>query len=181
MINTIDRYDSKRKSYSNRRKLRKVGPNTYIKKQIISENDLRKAAKLHNMSIDDLKKTAILQRIKNYDKLLREDLIYTLLRWEGDLIECDYEKYITNNTNDETKSKINYIRILLSRLGNIITEDDRNKLRKNLYEIEKTQKLTKTKKKRFLVILLDWWIYLIKKKNINIAIMMIQIILEKGI
>ena len=125
------------------------------------------------MSTDDLKKITILRRIKNYDKLSTEDLIYTLLRSESHLMESNYEKYITDNTNDEIKSKINYIRILLSRLGNIITEDDRNKLRKNLYEIEKTQKLTKTKKKRFLVILLDWWIYLIKKKNVNIAIMMI--------
>ena len=166
LIDTIDRYDSKRKSYSNWRKLRKVGPNSYIKKQIISENDLRKAAKLHNMSIDDLKKTAILQRIKNYDKLLREDLIYTLLRWEGDLIECDYEKYITNNTNDETKSKINYIRILLSRLGNIITKDDRNKIRKNLYEIEKKQKLTKTQKEKFLNHLIELANALNKKKRI---------------
>ena len=72
------------------------------------------------------------------------------------MISWNYEKYITNNTNDEVKSKINYIRILLSRLGNIITQDGRkNKLRKNLYEIEKTQKLTKTKKKGFLVILLN--------------------------
>ena len=133
-----------RKSYSNRRKLRKVDLNTYIKKQNISENDLRKPAKLHNMSTDDLKKTAILRRIKNYDKLSREDLIYTLLRSEINLMESNYEKYITNNTNDEIKSKTNYIRILLSRLRNIITKDDRNKIRKNLYEIEKKQKLTKT-------------------------------------
>ena len=133
-----------RKSYSNRRKLRKVDLNTYIKKQNISENDLHKPAKLHNMSTDDLKKTAILRRIKNYDKLSREDLIYTLLRSEINLMESNYEKYITNNTNDEIKSKTNYIRILLSRLRNIITKDDRNKIRKNLYEIEKKQKLTKT-------------------------------------
>ena len=108
------------------------------------------------MSTGDLKKITLLRRIKNYDKLSTEDLIYTLLRLESDLMESNYEKYITNNTNDEIKSKINYIRILLSRLGNIITKDDRkNKLRKNLYEIEKTQKLTKTEKKRFLVILLN--------------------------
>ena len=143
-MNTIYRYKSMRKSYSNRRKLRKVDLNTYIKKQNISENDLHKPAKLHNMSTDDLKKTAVLWRIKNYDKLSREDLIYTLLRSEINLMESNYEKYITNNTNDEIKSKTNYIRILLGRLQNIITKDDRNKIRKNLYEIEKKQKLTKT-------------------------------------
>ena len=162
-----------RKSYSNRRKLRKVDLNTYIKKQNISENDLRKPAKLHNMSTDDLKKTAILRRIKNYDKLSREDLIYTLLRSEINLMESNYEKYITNNTNDEIKSKTNYIRILLGRLRNIITKDDRNKIRKNLYEIEKKQKLTKTQKEKFLNHLIELANALYKKKNINIVIMMI--------
>ena len=34
------------------------------------------------MSLDDLKKIAKLQRIKNYDTLAKEDLIYTLLRPE---------------------------------------------------------------------------------------------------
>ena len=72
-------------------------------------------------------------------------------------MESNYEKYITNNTNDEIKSQINYIRILLSRLGKIITKDHRkNKLRKDLYDIKKNQKLTKTRKKGFLVILLNW-------------------------
>ena len=71
-------------------------------------------------------------------------------------MESNYEKYITNNTNDEIKSQINYIRILLSRLGKIITKDHRkNKLRKDLYDIKKNQKLTKTRKKGFLVILLN--------------------------
>ena len=47
-------------------------------------------------------------------------------------MEGNYEKYISNNTNDEIKSKLNYIRILLSRLVNIIIKDDRNRIRKNL-------------------------------------------------
>ena len=92
LLNNLSRSDSKGKSYRIRKKLRKVDLNKYIKKQNISENDLRKATKLQNISLDDLRKIAILRRIKNYDKLSREDLIYTLLRSESDLIESNYEK-----------------------------------------------------------------------------------------
>ena len=100
------------------------------------------------MSIDNLQKIAILRRIKNYDNLSREDLIYTILRSESNLVESNYMKYINNNTDDKIKAKINNIRIILSRLGNIVTKNNRNKIRKKLYEIEKKQGLTKSQKER---------------------------------
>ena len=59
--------------------------------------------------------------------LSKEDLRYTLLRSESDLVESNYEKYVNNNTNDEIKSKINNIRIILARLGNIVTKNIRKK------------------------------------------------------
>ena len=65
----------------------------------------------------------------------KEDLIYTLLRSEKNLYEDNYDKCISNNTNNELRSKINIIRILLARLGDIIAKKDRDKIRKNLYEI----------------------------------------------
>ena len=65
----------------------------------------------------------------------KEDLIYTLLRSEKNLYEDNYEKYISNNTTSELRSKINIIRILLARLGDTIAKKDRDKIRKNLYEI----------------------------------------------
>ena len=100
------------------------------------------------MSIDNLQKIAILRRIKNYDNLSREDLIYTILRSESNLVESNYIKYINNNTDDKIKAKINNIRTILSRLGNIVTKNNRNKIRKKLYEIEKKQGLTKSQKER---------------------------------
>ena len=100
------------------------------------------------MSIDNLQKIAILRRIKNYDNLSREDLIYTILRSESNLVESNYMKYINNNTDDKIKAKINNIRTILSRLGNIVTKNNRNKIRKKLYEIEKKQGLTKSQKER---------------------------------
>ena len=99
-------------------------------------------------SLDNLKKIAILRKINKNDKLSREDLVYALLRSVRDLIESNYEKYITNDTNDEIKGKINNIRITLSRLGNIVIKNERKKIKKDLYEIEKKKRLTKTKKER---------------------------------
>ena len=65
----------------------------------------------------------------------KEDLIYTLLRSEKNLYEDNYDKCISNNATNELRSKINIIRILLARLGDIIAKKDRDKIRKNLYEI----------------------------------------------
>ena len=75
LLNALSRYYSKRKSYAIRRKLRKVGLNECVRKQNISENDLRKAEKLQNKPLDDFKKIAKLRRIKNYDNLSKEELI----------------------------------------------------------------------------------------------------------
>ena len=74
-------------------------------------------------------------------------------------------KYINNNTNDKIKAKINIIRIILSRLGNIVTKDDRNKIRKGLYEIEKKKRLTKIQKERIYNHLIELANILDKKEN----------------
>ena len=148
LLNALSRYDSRRKSYAICRKLRKVGLNKYIKKQNISENDLRNVTKLQNMSLDGLKKIAILRGINNYDVLTKEDLIYTLLRPEKNLLEGNFIKYIGNNTDDEIRAKINNIKIVLARLGNIITKKDRENIRKELYDIEKKKRLTKPQRKK---------------------------------
>ena len=116
LVNAINRYNSKRKSYRTRRKFKKIYPK-FVKKQNILEDDLRKAKKLQNMSHDDLKKLAKLRDIKNHDILAKEDLIYTLLRSEKNIYEGNYEKYISNNTINELRSRINVIRMLLARLG----------------------------------------------------------------
>ena len=71
-----------------------------------------------------------------------------MLRSEKNLIEDNYINYTSNNTDDEIRAKINNIRIVLARLGNIITKKDRDKIRKELYEIEKEKRLTKTQKER---------------------------------
>ena len=57
-------------------------------------------------------------------------------------------KYFNNSTNDEIKSTINNIRLILSRLGNIVTKNDRKKIKKELYEIEKRQNLSDNEKEK---------------------------------
>ena len=61
-----------------------------------------------------------------------------------------------NNTNDDTydgkiRNKISDIRAILSRLGNIVTKNDREKIKKEVFEIGNK----KTKKKKMMIIFLN--------------------------
>ena len=148
LLDTLSRYDSKRKAESNRRKLNKINLKKIAEKQNSSRNELRKAEKLQDKSIDELEEIAKLRRIKNYDNSTKEDLIFSLLKSESNPVERNYMKYFNNSTNDEIKSKINDIRIILSRLGNIVTKNDRKEIKKELYEIEKRQKLSNNEEEK---------------------------------
>ena len=60
---------------------------------------------------------------------------------------------VNNNSNDETydgkiRDKISDIRVILSRLGDIVTKDDRVKIKKELYEIENKRNLSDKEKER---------------------------------
>ena len=148
LIDTLSRYDTKRKVNSNHRKILKMGLEKIATIQNNSKKDLSMAEKLQNKSIDELRGIARLRRIKNYDNLTKEDLIISLLKSESNPAERNYMKYFNNSTNDEIKSKINDIRLILSRLGNIVTKNDRKKIKKELYEIEKRQNLSDNEKEK---------------------------------
>ena len=100
------------------------------------------------MPLDDLKKIAILRRIKDYDILSKGSLIYPLLRSEKNLFEDNYMKRINHTTDDEIKAKINAIRVAVTKLGNIVTKEERNIIRKELHKIESKKRLTKAQKER---------------------------------
>ena len=104
-------------------------------------------------------------RIKNRDKLKKEGLIISILKSESSNSKLNYEKHFNNtnddnnntkdnnNTNDDTyddkiRDKISDIRMILSRLGNTITSNDRNKIKKELYEIENKKNLTDKEKEK---------------------------------
>ena len=147
LLDTL-RCDSKRKAESNHRKLNKIHFKKIAKKQKISRNELRKAEKLKDKSIDELQVIAKLRGIKNYDNLTKENLIFSLLKSGNNPAERNYMKYFNNSTNDEIKSKINDIRLILSRLGNMVTKNDRKKIKKEFYEIEKRQNLSNNEKEK---------------------------------
>ena len=152
LLNTLSRYDSRRKVKSNRRKLLKIKLEKIAKIQNISKNELSKAEKLQNKSIDELRRIARLRRIKNSDNLTKEDLIISLLKSRSSPAECIYMKHFNNNnTNDNTyddkiRGKISDIRMMLSRLGNIVTKNYRKEIKKELDEIEKKENLSDKEK-----------------------------------
>ena len=148
LLDTLCIYDSKCNVKSNCRKLLKIKLEKIAKKQNISKNELGKAEKLQDKSLDELQEIAKLTGIKNYDNLTKEDFIFSLLISESNPIERNYMKYFNNSPNDEIKSKINDIRLILSRLGNIITKNDREKIKKDIYEIEKRQNLSNNEKEK---------------------------------
>ena len=154
--NTLSRYDSRRKVKSNRRKLLGIGLKNIAKIQNISKNELNKAKKLQNKSIDELKVIARLRRIKNIHKLTKEDLVLTLSKSESSALERNYMKQFNNNTDDDDndtydgkiRGKISDINMILSRLGNTITNNDRKKIKKEIYEIEKKKNHSNKKKEK---------------------------------
>ena len=102
------------------------------------------------------------EELKIWDKLKKEGLIISLLKSESSDAECNYMKHFNNNTNDDNdtyddkiRDKISDIRMILSRLENTVTNNDRKKIKKKLYETEKRETFQMRKKKRFMMILLN--------------------------
>ena len=107
-------------------------------------------------SMDELRGIARLTRIENYDNLTKEDLIISLLKSESNPEERNYMEYVNNSTHDYTyddkiKGEINDIRIILSRLGNRVSKDERKRIKKELYETEKKQSLSDNEKEEIYV------------------------------
>ena len=112
-------------------------------------------------SINGLKEIAKLRRIKNRDKLKKEGLITSILKSESSNAERNFMKHFNSNTNDDDnnntndnsydgkiRDKISDIRVILGRLGNTITKNDRKKIKKELYEIENKKNLSDMEKEK---------------------------------
>ena len=144
------------KNYLTVKKLEELGLNT-LKKRHIQIKQLDRIQKLNELSYDVLKKLGELQRIKNYDTLLKENLIHVLLRSKNPN-EDNYINYIINNNinttklDDEIRAKINDIKQIVTKLGGILTNENGNKITKELYEslkkINNTNKNTRFRKKQ---------------------------------
>ena len=116
-----------------------------------------------------------MRRIKNRDKLTKEGLIISLLKSESSNAECNYMKYFNNNTDDDDtydgkiRGKISDIRMILTRLGNTVTRNDRKKIKRELYEIEKKKNLSDKEKEKIYDDLVEIVKTLNKKRNISIS------------
>ena len=93
-----------------------------------------------------------MRRIRNIENLTKEDLIIALLKSVSSTAEHNFEKLFDNNTVDDDtndgkiRGRISGIRMILSRLGNTVTNNDRNKIKKKLYETGKKENLSNKEK-----------------------------------
>ena len=95
-----------------------------------------------------------MRRIKNRDKLKKEGLIISLLKSESRDAERNYMKHFSNNTDDDDtyddkiRGKISDTRMILSRLGNTLINNNRKKVKRELYEIAKKENLSEKEKEK---------------------------------
>ena len=146
-----------------------------LAKRHIPINELGRIQKLNELSHETLKKPGELQRIKNYNVLSKEDLIYTLLRSknpnEDNYISNIINRNDTSDLDNEIRAMINYIRETVTRLRSIITNKEKNKITKELNEtlkninnINRNTRLRK-QKERLLKKLIDQHNSLVRKER----------------
>ena len=127
----------------------KKEPKKMLKYQIFQKKKYIKLKSCKRKSIDESKEIARLRRIKN--RGTKEGLINNLLNSESSNADCNYMKNFNNNNNNNNdthnntydgkiRDKISVIRMILSRLGTIAANNDREKIKKELYEIEEKGK-----------------------------------------
>ena len=86
---------------------------------------------------------------------------------------------VNNNTNDDDtydgkiRDKVSDIRVILSRLGDIVTKNDRKEIKNELYEIENKKNLSDEEKEKINDNLVQLVNKLNKEKNIDIMTVMI--------
>ena len=86
---------------------------------------------------------------------------------------------VNNNTNDDDTydgkiiDKVSDIRVILSRLGDIVTKNDRKEIKNELYEIENKKNLSDEEKEKINDNLVELVNKLNKEKNIDIMTVMI--------
>ena len=86
---------------------------------------------------------------------------------------------VNNNTNDDDtydgkiRDKVSDIRVILSRLGDIVTKNDRKEIKNELYEIENKKNLSDEEKEKINDNLVQLVNELNKEKNIDIMTVMI--------
>ena len=142
----------------------------------MSLNELDRVRKLNELSFKILKELSELQQVRGFDKISKEDLIYSLLRSKNPN-EDKYIKLLTSTfdkskLDNEIKEEINNINKVVSRLGNLLTNKERNKITKELNNIlikvnnkNKNTRLKNRKKENILIKLIKQHNSLAKKEK----------------
>ena len=147
------------------RKIKRLGLKNIAQRKNISKDDVLKATELNKLTDHELKKIAKLRKIKNTSELSKKDLIYALLRTETNTKENNYLKLLNNKVNTKIKEAINKITILLTKLGNIVTKEESNSIRKELFKLEKQTTFTREQKEEARSYLSDLLVYVNKKQK----------------
>ena len=99
------------------------------KMQNLSQNEFNQIAEMRGQSQDELEQIAKMRRIKNYEKVTKEELIISVLKSKQSIAE------LFNNNNLYDK-EISDTRRILSRLRDILRKKDREEIKDKLYKIE---------------------------------------------
>ena len=84
-------------------------------------------------------------------------------------------RHFNNNTDDDDtyddkiRGKISDVNMIFSRLGNVVTNKDRKKIKRELYETEKKKNLSDKEKEKIYDDLVEIVKTLNKKRNISIS------------
>ena len=106
--------------------------------QNLSQNELNLIAKMRGQSRDELERITKIRRTKNYEEMLKEQLITSLLKSKQSIAE-----FFNNNLYD---NKISDIRRILNRLRDILPKRYRKEIKEKLYEIEHKENLSEAEK-----------------------------------
>ena len=101
LIDTLNRSDSRREIKKIRRELSRIELEKIAKIKNVSKNELNHAKNLQKKSIDELKEISRLRRIKNTEKLTKEDLIISLLKSESSAAEHNFNNNNNNNNDND--------------------------------------------------------------------------------
>ena len=77
------------------------------------------------------------------------------MRSEKNTHEDNYLKYINNATDSELHQRINNIRIQTAKIGNLLSKEERNTIRKELYRLEHQERITRKQREEAIAYLIN--------------------------
>ena len=93
---------------------------------------------MRDQSRDELERIKKIRRIKNYEQMLKKELIISLLKSKQNIAEL-----FNNNLDDD---KISDIKRIVNRIRDILPKRYKKEIKKKLYEIEHKENLSKAEK-----------------------------------